>query len=71
MYRALWSWIVCVGVTVAVSLMTTPKPEGELVGLVYGATEIPSEGDLLWFQKPIFWAALVAIALVIVNIIFW
>ena len=71
MYRALWSWIVCVGVTVVVSLMTTPKPDEELVGLVYGATEIPSEGDLLWFQKPIFWAALVAIALVIVNIIFW
>jgi SSS family solute:Na+ symporter len=71
MYRALWSWIICVGVTVAVSLTTKPKPEAELVGLVYGATEIPSEGDLLWFQKPIFWAALVAIALVIVNIIFW
>ena len=42
-----------------------------MLGLVYGATDIPSEGDLLWFQKPIFWAALVAIALVIVNIIFW
>jgi SSS family solute:Na+ symporter len=71
MYRALWSWIICVSVTVTVSLMTTPKPDEELVGLVYGATDIPSEGDLLWFQKPIFWAALVAIALVIVNIIFW
>jgi SSS family solute:Na+ symporter len=71
MYRALWSWIICVGVTIVVSLLTTPKPDEELVGLVYGATEIPSEGHLLWFEKPIFWAALVAIALVIVNIIFW
>ncbi len=71
MYRALWSWIICVTVTVVVSLMTKPKPDEELVGLVYGATDIPSEGDLLWFQKPIFWAALVAIALVIVNVIFW
>ena len=71
MYRALWSWIICVSVTIGVSLMTKPKPEGELVGLVYGATEIPSEGDLLWWHKPMFWAALVAIALVIVNIIFW
>jgi SSS family solute:Na+ symporter len=71
MYRALWSWIICVTVTVVVSLMTQPKPDEELVGLVYGATDIPSEGDLLWFQKPIFWAALVAIALVIVNVIFW
>jgi SSS family solute:Na+ symporter len=71
MYRALWSWIICVAVTVAVSLITKPKPDSELAGLVYGATDIPSEGDLFWFQKPIFWAALVAIALVIVNIIFW
>jgi len=71
MYRALWSWIICVTVTVVVSLMTTPKTDEELTGLVYGATDIPSEGDLLWFQRPIFWAVLVAIALVIVNVIFW
>jgi SSS family solute:Na+ symporter len=71
MYRALWSWIICVVVTVAVSMTTKPKPDEELVGLVYGATAIPSEGDLLWFQKPMFWAVLVAVALSIVNIIFW
>jgi SSS family solute:Na+ symporter len=27
MYRALWSWLVCVIVTVAISYMTKPKPE--------------------------------------------
>ena len=31
-----WSWIVCVIVTVVVSLLTKPKPESELTGLVYG-----------------------------------
>ena len=71
MYRALWSWIICVGVTVVVSLMTKPKTEEELTGLVYGATEIPSEGHLTLLQKPIFWAVVVALALVICNIIFW
>ena len=55
MYRALWSWIICVAVTIVISLMTKPKPDEELVGLVYGATDIPSEGDLMWFQRPIFW----------------
>src|SRR5437763_10995972 len=35
MYRALWSWIICVLVTVVVSLTTRPKPESELQGLVY------------------------------------
>ena len=38
MYRALWSWLICVGVTVVVSYMTKPRPEAELNGLVYGAT---------------------------------
>src|SRR5215467_719284 len=36
MYRALWSWMVCVLVTVAVSKITRPRPDNELEGLVYG-----------------------------------
>jgi solute:Na+ symporter, SSS family len=71
MFRALWSWVACVVVTVLVSMFTRPKPDSELVGLVYGATEIPSEGHLAIYQRPVFWAVVVALALVIVNIIFW
>jgi SSS family solute:Na+ symporter len=71
MYRALWSWLVCVTVTVVVSYLTKPKPESELVGLVYGCTELPSEKDLSLFQRPVFWAVLVALVLVVVNILFW
>jgi SSS family solute:Na+ symporter len=71
MYRALWSWMVCVLVTVAVSLATRPQPESELVNLVYGCTKIPSEGHLPMYQRPIFWAGLVAAAFVILQVIFW
>ena len=71
MYRGLWSWIICVVVTVIISLMTTPKPASELNGLVYGCTEIPSEGHLSLYQRPIFWATIVAIIFVILNIVFW
>jgi SSS family solute:Na+ symporter len=71
MYRALWSWIVCVVVTVVVSYMTKPKPASELAGLVYGATEIPSEGDVPIYQRPAFWAVIVTIVFVILNVIFW
>src|ERR1035441_9804277 len=46
MFRALWSWILCLVVTVVVSLLTKPKPEAELTSLVYGCTDIPSQGDL-------------------------
>jgi SSS family solute:Na+ symporter len=71
MYRALWSWIVCVAVTVVVSMLTEPKPDSELVGLVYGVTEIPHEGDMPLWQRPVFWAAVVATVFVIFNILVW
>ena len=71
MYRALWSWIVCVLVTVTVSLATRPLPETQLVGLVYGCTEIPSEGNVPLYERPIFWAIVVSIVFIVLNIVFW
>jgi len=71
MYRALWSWVACVVVTVVVSLFTTPKPEAELKGLVYGATTIPSEQGVSLYRRPIFWAGVVATGFVVVNLLFW
>jgi SSS family solute:Na+ symporter len=71
MFRALWAGIICVTVTVLVSLATKPTPEAELVNLVYGATDIPSEGHLPLWQKPIFWAGVVAAVFVVLQIIFW
>jgi SSS family solute:Na+ symporter len=71
MYRALWSWLVCVIVTVIVSYLTKPKPESELVGLVYGYTDIPSEGAVPLYQRPVFWAVVVSAVFLALNIYFW
>jgi SSS family solute:Na+ symporter len=71
MYRGLWSWIVCVLVTVAVSYMTKPKPDSELNGLVYGVTAIPHEADVPLYQRPAFWAVMVGVVFVGLNILFW
>jgi len=71
MYSAWWSFVVCVSVTFLVSLFTKPKPDAELKDLVMGLTTMPDEGPCPWHRKPIFWATLVAVALVAVNIIFW
>jgi len=71
MYRALWSWIVCVLVTVIVSLLTQPKPESELKGLVYGVTEIPRENYVSTLHRPWFWAFVVGAVFVVLNIVFW
>lgn len=71
MYRALWSWLVCVAVTVVVSLMTKPKTDAELNGLVYGATVIPHDGSTTLWTKPIFWAGVVSVVFIALNVIFF
>jgi solute:Na+ symporter, SSS family len=71
MYRALWSCVICVIVTVAVSLVTKPRPDAELKGLVYGVTEIPSESYVSTLHRPWFWAVVVGAIFVALNIIFW
>ena len=71
MYRAMWSWLVTVLVTVVVSYMSKPKPVGELTGLVYGCTVLPSEGNLPLYKRPIFWAALVTVVWFVLQVIFW
>jgi SSS family solute:Na+ symporter len=71
MFRALWSWLICVGVTIIVSFMTTPKTDAELNGLVYGATVIPHDGATTIWQKPIFWAGVVAAGFLALQVIFF
>jgi SSS family solute:Na+ symporter len=71
LYRALWSWIICVAVTVVVSLVTKPVPTEQLSGLVYGVTPIPDDGSKTIWQKPIFWAIVVIVVFFILNLIFW
>ena len=71
MFRALWSWLICVSVTVIVSLVTKPKTDAELNGLVYGATIIPHDGSATIWQKPIFWACVVCVLFIGLNVIFF
>jgi solute:Na+ symporter, SSS family len=71
MYQALWSFLTCVIVTVIVSLSTKPVPDNQLGGLVYGLTEVPSVGKVPIYQKPLFWAGVVIVVFVALNIIFW
>src|SRR5271165_4748397 len=71
MYQALWSFLICVTVTVVVSLAGKPLPDSALAGLVYGETDIPSIGDVPLYKRPLFWAAIVGVIFVVLNIIFW
>ena len=71
MYRALWSWLICAGVTIVVSYLTQPKPESELVGLVYGIGAMPHEEPVALWKRPIFWAGAVIVVFFILNLLVW
>jgi len=71
LYRAIWSWLICAVVTVAVSLVTTPKPIAELKNLVYGQIEFPAEASMPLYKRPIFWACGVGVFFAILQWKFW
>ncbi|GAB3714276.1 sodium:solute symporter family protein [Amycolatopsis oliviviridis] len=70
------AFVVDIAVSVAVSLATAPKPEAQLVGLVYSLT--PKESlkhdetgdDAGWYRKPGLLAGIVLILTIALNIIF-
>ena len=71
MYQALWSCVTCIVVTVLITLVTKPKPDAELVGLVYSLTEVPHEEHASIFHRPAFWGVVAMLAFVVLQIIFW
>jgi SSS family solute:Na+ symporter len=71
LYRALWSFLICVVVTVIVSLFSKPKTAEELKGLVRGYTEIPSESGMPFYQRPLFWGIVLGVVFAILQWIFW
>jgi SSS family solute:Na+ symporter len=71
MFSALWSLSVTIGTVLLVSLFTKQKTDAELQNLVLGMTPPPVEEPCPWYQKPLFWAAVIMAVLIAVNIIFW
>ncbi len=71
LYRALWSWLICVGVTIVVSLFTEPKPASELQGLVLAHTTFPDNRGIPLYKRPIFWGIGVGIFFGLLQYIFW
>ena len=65
------SWIVNFFTTIIVSLMTKPKKEEELAGLVYSLTEKPKFTGGKWYQRIGLLAILLLAATLLLNIIFF
>src|SRR5271165_646203 len=69
------AFIVDIVLSVAVSMVTAPKPRGELAGLVYGETNVPILSDpedagKPWYLKPVPLAGVMLVLVVILNVVF-
>ena len=69
-WTAIFAFSINMVVTIVISLATTPRPESELVGLVYSLTPRPVESHLEWYQKPASLAIAVLVILVALNLVF-
>jgi SSS family solute:Na+ symporter len=65
------SWIVNFFSTILVSLVTKPKPDVELKGLVYSLTDKPSYHEGKWYQRIVPIGLLLLAITIILNIIFF
>ena len=65
------AFVVCFGVTIVISLFTRPKPEQELVGLVYSLTPKQKDPNRAWYKNPLVLGIIVLLVTIIFNIIFF
>ena len=70
-WTAIFAWTTCFVVTLAVSIVTKPRPDEELRGLVYSLTPLPSDAGVPWHRQPGPLAIVVLAATVVLNAIFW
>jgi SSS family solute:Na+ symporter len=70
-WTAIAAFSVCFVVTIAASLVTSPRRESELVGLVYSLTERPRDERLPWHRRPAVLGGIVLIATIVLNVIFF
>jgi solute:Na+ symporter, SSS family len=69
-WTAIIAFFTCVVVSIIISLMTKPRPDSELKGLVYSLTDKPVDSGIPFFKRPLTFALAVLAMTVLLNIIF-
>jgi solute:Na+ symporter, SSS family len=70
-WTAIFAWTTCFGITILVSLVTKPRPDHELRGLVYSLTERESDAHQPVYKRPATVALFLLAVLVVLNIVFF
>ncbi|WP_309604427.1 sodium:solute symporter family protein [Phenylobacterium sp.] len=69
-WTAIWAWSAGFAVTVAVSLVTKPKPQEDLVGLVYSMTPKVQHTHGAWYMRPVTLGVIMIVGVVVLDIVF-
>jgi SSS family solute:Na+ symporter len=70
-YTATWAWCTCFVATIGISLLTRPRRDDELRGLVYSLTPRVTEEGARWWARPGPLAIAVLLLAVALNLAFW
>jgi solute:Na+ symporter, SSS family len=70
-WTAIWAFCVCFVATALVSLLTRPRPDEELRGLVYSLTPRIVEADARWYLRPAVLGGVVLLGALALNLAFW
>jgi SSS family solute:Na+ symporter len=70
-WTAIYAFSACLVLTIVISLLTRPRAEKELVGLVYSLTERPKDDGAAWYARPVPLGLAVLALTLVLNIIFW
>ncbi len=69
-YTAIFAWCTCFAVTVLVSLLTKPREERDLIGLVFSLTQRQSQRGVRWYARPAVIGAAVLACCIALNVVF-
>jgi SSS family solute:Na+ symporter len=69
-WTAIAAFTTCLVVTIVVSMVTRPRPEEELRGLVYSLTPRPKDESRKWTERPAVFAGIVLAMTALLNLVF-
>jgi SSS family solute:Na+ symporter len=70
-WTAITAWTTCTVVTIVVSLITRPRPDDELRGLVYALTPRPRDTERKFWQRPVTLGVTVLVMTFLLNFVFF
>jgi len=70
-WTAITAWTTCMVVTIVISLLTRPRPDSELHGLVYALTPRPKDTEFHFWQRPMTLGAIVLVMTLALNFVFF